>query len=151
MAKDLLYRQWLEQKLKEAISNLDTDRGLMSHSSQLYKNLRKTIDDVLEVLEKHNGEEWLEPEDKTELETKIGLMLEANKPYLEDKINKGGLAEGRVPTTLRRRCMGAFSISLLVPKIVDDAEQYDIPDNLRDPDDVEYTDRFHKYKQKVRY
>ena len=149
---NLLYRQCLEEKLRNISGDLLAGRTVLSHKSGKYKKLQNSIDAVLGILEKHNGEEWLEKEDKELLEEKIRLMKEAALPYMQGKIEQGALDKD-APVSLSKRYWGAYSIMQIPGKLPDNpGEEYGIytPDKLEDGDKT-YNSWDHKYKQNIRY
>ena len=149
---NLLYRQWLEEELKDISGNLLAGRTVISHNSGKYKKLQDSINVVLEILENHNGEEWLEPEDKELLEEKIHLMKEAALPYMQLKIEQGALAKD-APAPLSKRYYGAYAVMKIQSKLPDNpGPEYGIlaPEKL-DDGDKEYNSWDHKYKQNIRY
>ena len=149
---NLLYRQCLEEELKDISGDLLAGRGIFTHNSGKYIKLQESIDSVLKILEKHNGEEWLEPEDKELLEEKIHLMKEAAFPYMQTKIEQGAL-DKNAPASLSKRYWGAYAIMRIKAKIPDNpGAEYGIlvPEKL-DAGDKEYSDWAHRYKQNIRY
>ena len=149
---DLLYRQCLEEKLNSILVDLNAGRGIFSHSSGPFKKLKDSIDDVLAVLDKHSGEDWLEKNDRDELETKIHQMKMAAQPYLQYKLKQGALADG-APLNLRKRYRGAYYILKIPSKIpVNPGEEHGIiTPSVLEKGDKKYNDWAHKYKQNISY
>ena len=149
---DLLFRQCLEEKLKDISGFLKTGRGSFSFNSKLYKNLNNELENVLDFLDEHSGEEDLSPEDKKTLEEKIHLMKVAAKPYMLDKIARGALTY-EAPDYLQKRFRAAYEILQVDSQIpVNPGEEHGIiPPVQLEPGDKPETDWRLKWKQNVRY
>ena len=151
---DLIFRQELQGKLEDAILDLNFERSFFTHGSGVYKNLSKAIKDVLGFIKSHEGEEWLEEDDKKDLEDKIRVMREAARAYMDDKLAKGALAYGRVPLWIRRRYRGAFSVFRTPSKVVEDSNDllaWYNEDEIPKMKEKEYKRWGENYKAKVRY
>ena len=149
---NLTYRLDLEEKLRDISGELLTGRGPLTHDSKKYKNLNNAINDVLNILEQHNGEEWLNAEDKRDLEEKITIMKNHARVYRNDKIDKGATALN-APKSLKKRFEGANKILSIESEIPDNpGPEYGIvpPDQL-EPGDIRETKWELKWKQNVRY
>ena len=158
---ELLYRESLREKLLDLSGELRTGRDAFTISSELYKKLNGSIQDVIRILEEHEGEERLSEPVRAELEEKIRIMKANAAPYRDSKFGQGALADPSLATAseaerirvTRARFNAANDLLKIDSRIPRDpgAETGIIAPDRLEPGDRPETNWRLKWKQNVRY